>query len=197
MALALERETDAFTASARARPFVRRQVAAGPAVDDDAVLVDGREVRPPREIAVVHLEADTEGLEGAAAGVLRVRVVAEDREHRDVGLRSDALAHGDDGARSPLAREGVEIRRLGGLQRGAAVEIRMRLVTEPVEDDVEDLLHVRSGSVPHDHRESLRIERRAADKRTVDLGLRHQLGDVPRAHAPAVLDTNALRDGIR
>ena len=70
----------------------------------------------------------------------------------------------------------------------------MRLVAEPVEDDVEDLLAI--GLELHDHRERLRVERRAADERAVDLRLRHELRDVAGAHAAAVLDAHALRDVV-
>src|SRR6266498_5616646 len=46
--------------------------------------------------------------------------------------------------------------------------------------------------VLHDQGELLRIQAGTADERPVDLGVRHEVADVPRLHAPAVLDPDRL-----
>src|SRR5215471_1855016 len=49
-----------------------------------------------------------------------------------------------------------------------------------------------SGAVADDAGEVVGVERRAANERTVDLGLRHEVGRVPGFHAAAVLDADRL-----
>ena len=49
-----------------------------------------------------------------------------------------------------------------------------------------------SGAPVDDAGEVVGIERRAADERAVDLGHRHELGDVARLHAAAVLDADRV-----
>src|SRR5262245_20998035 len=49
-----------------------------------------------------------------------------------------------------------------------------------------------SGAEPDDAREVVRGERGATDESPVDVGHRHQLGDVPGLHAPAVLDPHRI-----
>jgi hypothetical protein len=82
----------------------------------------------------------------ATARVLLARVVAQDREHGDVGLGRDALAHGRHRPRASLPCERVEERRVGGLQRRAAVELRDRVVGQAVEADVQEPVHLITGT---------------------------------------------------
>ena len=97
-----------FTSSASACGLLGGEVAADAAVDD-APAVRGGEVDPVGEVAVAELHAAADRLDDPAAGMLLARVVAEDREHGDVGLGRDPLAHRDDdpGAAAPRpARRG-------------------------------------------------------------------------------------------
>ena len=114
------------------RRLLRRQVPADAAVLDLGPAPAG-EVDPIGEVAVAEVHADPGRLEHPATGMLLVGVVAEDPEHADVRLRRDPGADGDDGAGPAPARQGVEVRRVGRLERRTPVELRDRVVPEPVE----------------------------------------------------------------
>ena len=58
----------------------------------------------------------------------------------------DALAHGRHRSRASLPCERVEERRVGGLQRRAAVELRDRVVGQAVEADVQESVHLITGT---------------------------------------------------
>src|SRR5205807_1258499 len=74
--------------------FFAREVTADAAIDDRAPVLRNRgEVDPVREIAVAHFHPGAQCFHRPAPGVVHARVVAEDREHRDVGLRRDPFAH--------------------------------------------------------------------------------------------------------
>ena len=68
--------------------LLARKVAAHPPVEDLGP-VGGREVHPVREVAVAKVHPAPDRLDDAASRMLLPGVVAEDREHRDVGLGRD------------------------------------------------------------------------------------------------------------
>ena len=121
--------------------FVGRQVPSHPAVDDPGP-VRGGEVHPVGEVAVAEVHAGAHRLDDAAARMLASRVVAQDGEHGDVRLGSDARADGDDGPGPALRRKRVHERGSGGLQRGAVSQRRDGIVPQPIEADVEQSIHV-------------------------------------------------------
>ncbi len=116
--------------------LLAREVTSHPTIDDLGP-VGGREVDPVGEVAVAQIHADAERLEHPSAGMLLGGVVPQDAEHPDVGLRGDAWADRDHRTRGPPSGERIEVRRVGGLERGAVIELRDRVVAEPVEADVE------------------------------------------------------------
>ena len=134
-------------------------------------------------------------------GVLLVRVVAQDPEDADVRLRRDPGSDGEDGPGPALrarARRGCGVSAASsGVRRSSAgigsspspsrQTYRSFAVTVPSR---------LASAVLHDQRELLRIEARAADERAVDLRVRHELADVARLHAPAVLDPDPGRQPV-
>ncbi len=97
----------------------------------------GRErERVPR----VHLLAVPESLEDRAPWEL-VGAVAEHRPVRDLARRSTAWPDRVDDAAGAFEREPVEVRRRRGLVPGAAAELGVGAVGEPVQQDHEDRIH--------------------------------------------------------
>ena len=125
--------------------LLRSQIAAHPAIDDRpavALLLHGCEVDAVREVPVCDLQSGADRLDRPPSSVMFVRVVAEDREDGDVGLRSDALANRGHVAVATRRSQPIEVRRPSRLEGGCPIQGIERVVPEPVEDDVQDLLHV-------------------------------------------------------
>ena len=116
------------------------QVATHPPVDDLPILLCG-EVHPVGQLAVPELHPRADGLQHAAAGVFLPRVVPEDGEDGDVGLRGDVRGHRVHDSLGPFTGQAVEDRHPGGLQGRPPAELRDRVVGEAVQADVQELVH--------------------------------------------------------
>jgi hypothetical protein len=71
--------------------------------------------------------------------MLLAGVIAQDGEDRDVGLGGDVRTDRVDEALGAAAREVVQDRRPGRLQRGSTVQLGHGVITQAVEADVEEL----------------------------------------------------------
>src|SRR5207245_2189495 len=122
--------------------FFARQIAPDTTVDDRHAVFGNRcEVDAVREVAVSHLHACPQRFHRTAAGVIHARVVAEDREHGDVGLRRDPLADCVDGAVASARGQRIEVRVPRSFKRSLVAELRQWVVAEPIEHHVHDLVH--------------------------------------------------------
>ncbi len=111
-------------------------------VDHRAVVVDGHEIGPVRDLVGCEAQAQRRGLDGGAAGVVLGRVVPEDRHVADVAARRQpGWDHRCTPDRAPCC-QGIEHRRLGHLERRAPSELGQRLVGTTV-GDTHDVLHDR------------------------------------------------------
>src|SRR5512132_2684143 len=118
------------------RALVGREVATYAAIDD-LRTVRGCAVHAVREVAVAEVHRDPEHLEHAPAGVLLMRVVAQDPVYPDVGFWRDPGSDRQDGP-GPTARgERVEVRRVRGLERRAPGERGDGVVPQPVQAHVQ------------------------------------------------------------
>ena len=175
----------------------RTQRTADPAIEDGpavAVLLDGCEVHPVREVSVLDLDAGSNRLYRSTAGVVLAWVVAEYREDRDVGLGRDPLADRDHIAVLPTCRERIKVGRSRRFEGRLSTECIERVVTETVEDHVEELLY---GQLRHrldDRGELGGLKRGATDETAIDVRLRHQGRRVARLHAASVQDADLARN---
>ena len=112
--------------------------AAGAAVGDLAVGVDGAEVAARGDVGGLQVEVDAGGLEDAAADRVDHRVVAEEREVAGPAAGRDAVADRQREAARAVAGDVVEVRRPGGFELGAA-GLRVRQAAEAVHDEQHDL----------------------------------------------------------
>src|SRR5215217_7254298 len=122
--------------------------AAGPAVGDDAVVVEGAEVDPGGDVAGLELEADAGRGQGAAADLVGERVVAEQAEV--AGARAGGDAPGDRvvQAQRALAGQPVEVGGVGLGELGAA--LGGAVAAEAVHHQQEGLLALGPGHLGHD-----------------------------------------------
>ena len=144
----VEREAEAVHLELRARGDEPRRVVfvlpalAGAARQPEPVVapLGGTQRREGEHVGGVDLLSRPERLEDGAAGKL-LRRVAEHRPVSDLAGRGPAGADAVDEAARAFGRDTVEVRRVGGLVRGAPAERVVSAVGEPVEEDDEDRIH--------------------------------------------------------
>ena len=116
-----------------ARDVAGREVGHDPVEDRDQVAA-------VRHVVVAEGDAHARGLERTASRVVSCGVVPEQPEVRDVRAGFEAVGHGRDEPRPPLAGDPVHVRGLGELERSEPAESWDGLVGHPVAEE-DDGLH--------------------------------------------------------
>ena len=113
--------------------------AAGAAVGDDALPVEGAEIGAGGDVAGLELDAETERLDDAAANLEFQRVIAKEGEMAGTAAGSDAGGDGQHAALRGVLGEGVEVGRDGGFERRHKALLAGGDVAEAVEDEEDKL----------------------------------------------------------
>jgi hypothetical protein len=108
------------------------------AIRESHLLIDGREVPPEGDVALLQVNANPRRFEGTAAGVDLVRIVAEEGEMARVAARDDSGGDRIDEPIHAVRREPVEVRPRRRLERRLVAQFGERPIPEAVKDDQED-----------------------------------------------------------
>ena len=118
--------------------LLRADVAGGEVLHD--ALVDGNEVAPKGDLAVLQLDPHGRRLDRGSAAPVLGRVEAEGRHAADVGSGVHAVGNGAGATHLAGECHGPQVHEVGGGQRRAAVEIGVGMVGGAV-GDYQQVLH--------------------------------------------------------